>query len=174
VIRTAAEACSSLSESGLEFQRYDHPPVATCEEAAKHLQGIAGAGSKNLFLRDKRGERHFLVTVREEIRVDLAKLSELFGVGRLSFASHERLERCLGVKPGAVTMLALVNDDTGLVSAYIDRGLVEAELVQCHPMENTSTVVMRPKDILTYISLHGRVVRVIDVPASGGERMNGE
>lgn len=97
MIRTAAEACSSLSESGLEFQRYDHPPVATCEEAAKHLQGIAGAGSKNLFLRDKRGERHFLVTVREEIRVDLAKLSELFGVGRLSFASHELLERCLGV-----------------------------------------------------------------------------
>lgn len=166
MIRTAAEGCASLSESGVAFERYDHPPVATCEEAARHLKGVAGAGSKNLFLRDKRGDRHFLVTVREENRVDLVKLSEVFGEGRLSFASSERLERYLGVKPGAVTILALVNDSAGHVTAFIDRGLVEADLMQCHPMENTSTVVMCPSDILRYLSGHGRKVTVIDVPAT--------
>ena len=166
MIRTIEEACASLSESGVVFERYDHPPVATCEEASLHLQGVAGAGSKNLFLRNKKGDRHFLVTVREEVRVDLAKLCELFGEGRLSFASPERLERCLGVKPGAVTILALVNDSAGDVTAFIDRGLVEADLIQCHPMENTSTVVMRPGDILRYLSQFGREVTVLDVPAT--------
>jgi Ala-tRNA(Pro) deacylase len=90
MIRTVGEACASLRESRVAFERYDHPPVATCEEASRHLHGVAGAGSKNLFLRNKKGDRHFLVTVREEIRVDLAKLSELLCEGRLSFASPER------------------------------------------------------------------------------------
>jgi Ala-tRNA(Pro) deacylase len=166
MIRTVADACSSLSECGVVFKRYDHPPVATCEEASLHLHGIDGVGSKNLFLRNKRGDRHFLVTVREEIRVDLRKLSEILGEGRLSFASPERLEKCLGVKPGAVTILALVNDSTGHVAAFIDRGLVDSALIQCHPMENTSTVVMSPTDILRYLSQFGREVTVIDVPAT--------
>lgn len=165
MIRTADQVCASLTENAIEFERYDHPPVATCEEAAVHLRGVSGAGSKNLFLRDKRGDRHFLVTVHEDTRVDLGKLSEVLGIGRVSFASPERLERFLGVKPGAVTILALVNDTEGGVTAFLDRELAEAELVQCHAMENTSTVVMRPRDILRYLSLWGRSVAVIDVPA---------
>lgn len=165
MIRTADEACASLIGNAIEFERYDHPPVATCEEAAMHLRGISGAGSKNLFLRNKRGDRHFLVTVHEDTRVDLAKLSEVLGIGRVSFASSERLERFLGVKPGAVTILALVNDAEGGVTAFIDRAFAEADLIQCHPMENTSTVVMRPGDILRYLSSRGRSVTVIDVPA---------
>jgi Ala-tRNA(Pro) deacylase len=165
MIRDTEEACASLSAIGIGFQRYDHPPVATCEEAASYLKGVPGTGSKNLFLRNKRGDRHYLVTVDEDTRVDLLKLSEVLGVGRLSFASSERLERCLGVQPGAVTILALVNDLAGEVAAFIDRPLMEAELVQCHPMENTSTVVLRPQDILSYLTHHGRTVTVFDVPA---------
>ncbi len=165
MIRTAEEMCASLAESAIEFERYDHPPVATCEEAAVHLRGVQGAGSKNLFLRNKRGDRHFLVSVHEDTRVDLAKLSELLEIGRVSFASPERLQRYLGVKPGAVTILALINDTDGVVAAFIDRALVEAGLIQCHPMENTSTVVLKAGEVLRYLALRGRSVSVIDVPA---------
>ena len=165
MIRTTEEACVSLSEHSIEFQRYDHPPVATCEEAALHMRGVPGMGAKNLFLRNKKGDRYFLVTVGEEIRVDLGKLSEFLGVGRLSFASADRLERHLGVQPGAVTILALVNDSDGLVTAFMDRALAEAPLMQCHPMENTSTVVMRPGDILDYLTRHRKAVKIIDIPA---------
>ena len=165
MIRSADEACASLTEGSIDFERHNHPPVATCEQAAMHLRGVPGVGSKNLFLRNKRGDRYFLVTVHEDTRVDLAKLSEVLGIGRVSFASSERLERFLGVKPGAVTILALVNDAEGGVTAFIDRALAEADLIQCHPMENTSTVVMRPGDILRYLSLWGRSISVVDVPA---------
>jgi Ala-tRNA(Pro) deacylase len=70
------------------------------------------------------------------------------------------------VKPGAVTILALVNDSAGHVAAFLDRELVNADLIQCHPMENTSTVVMSPGDIFRYLSQFGREVRVIDVPTT--------
>ena len=165
MIRTTEEACVSLSEHSIEFQRYDHPPVATCEEAALHMRGVPGMGAKNLFLRNKKGDRYFLVTVGEEIRVDLRSLSELLGVGRLSFASADRLERHLGLQPGAVTILALVNDSDGLVTAFMDRALAEAPLMQCHPMENTASVVIRPADVMSYLGQHGKGVTVIDVPA---------
>lgn len=167
MIKTTEAVCDALREQGILFERHDHPPVATCEEAAIHLRGVDGAGSKNLFLRNKKGDRHFLVTVHEEKRVDLATLSDLLGVGRLSFASADRLERHLGVKPGAVTILALVNDTTGAVAAFIDRELWESSKMQCHPMENTSTLVMCPADIERFLRSRGRSLSILDVP---GER----
>lgn len=158
--------CAALRQNGVAFTRYDHPPVATCEEAAMHLKGVEGAGSKNLFLRNKKGDRHFLVTVHEDKRVDLARLSDQLGAGRLGFASADRLERYLGVKPGAVTILALVNDKCGEVTAFIDRELWETSCIQCHPMENTATLVMHPKDIDRFLAVYGRKVSVLDVPAA--------
>lgn len=165
-MRTTAESiCAVLREDGIPFTRYDHPPVATCEEASIHLHGVEGAGSKNLFLRNKKGNRHFLVTVHENKRVDLLRLSEILGAGRLGFASAERLELYLGVKPGAVTILALVNDTAGAVTAYIDNELWEAPTIQCHPMENTATLVISPQHIARFLESHGRSVTVLDVPA---------
>ena len=165
MITTKSAMCSLLSESGIPFLRYDHPPVTTCEDAAMHLQGVEGAGSKNLFLRNKKGDRHFLVAVHEDKRVDLNRLSDIFGVGRLGFASADRLERYLGVKPGAVTILALVNDTAGVVSTFFDRDLWESALIQCHPMENTASLVMSPRDIARFLESHKRTVTVLDVPS---------
>lgn len=167
MITTTEGVCEALRNIGVPFDRYDHPPVATCEEAAIHLQGVEGAGSKNLFLRNKKGDRHFLVTVHEDKRVDLSRLSDSLGAGRLSFASAERLERYLGVKPGAVTILALVNDTAGAVTAFIDRELWESPRMQCHPMENTATVVLAPQEIERFLRSHGRHVSVIDVAGEG-------
>lgn len=165
MITTISSICEILTQSGVSFERYDHPPVATCEEAAIHLRGVHGAGSKNLFLRNKKGDRHFLVAVHEDKRVDLARLSETLAAGRLGFASADRMERYLGVKPGAVTILALINDTAGAVEAYIDRDLWEASAIQCHPMENTATLVINPHAIRGFLESRGRSMTVLDVPA---------
>jgi Ala-tRNA(Pro) deacylase len=165
MVTTTESICSVLRENGVPFTRHDHPPVATCEDAAFHLQGVQGAGSKNLFLRNKKGDRHFLVSVHEDKRVDLNRLGELLGAGPLGFASAERLERYLGVKPGAVTILALINDTAGAVTAYIDSDLWKAPVIQCHPMENTATLVINPQHIARFLESHGRSVAVLDVPA---------
>jgi len=97
-----------LTENNIPYERYDHPPVFTCEEADRLVPELPAAKTKNLFLRDRRGRRHFLVVVGYEKVIDLKGLSPLLGVSKLSLASSERLKRFLGVDPGAVTILGVV------------------------------------------------------------------
>jgi Ala-tRNA(Pro) deacylase len=99
-----------LADHGIELQRFEHPPVMTVEESERLVPRLPGAKTKNLFLRDKKGARHFLVTVPYKVAVDLIALGVQLGAGRLGFASAERLMKHLGVTPGWVSLLALVND----------------------------------------------------------------
>ena len=163
-MKTADELCDALERQGISFVRYEHPPVATCEEASLHLSGIEGVGSKNLFLRNKRGDRHFLVSVPETKRVALNELSKMVGEGKLSFAPADALDRFLGVSPGAVTILGLVNDTEHAVTAYVDRELWEADVIQCHPLVNTATLVLAPRDIERFLSSGDHRVTVLEIP----------
>jgi Ala-tRNA(Pro) deacylase len=95
------------------YQRFDHPAVYTCEESDRLCPKMPGSGTKNLFLRDNAGKRHFLVVVEKDKSVDLKKLKEIIGVSKLGFASEERLKKHLGLTPGSVTLLGLVNDSEG-------------------------------------------------------------
>lgn len=101
---------SLLDQLAIPYQRIDHPPVFTCEEASRLLPDLPAAKTKNLFLRDPKSERLFLVVSPEERRVDLKALATAIGVKRLSFGSPERLDAVLGLTPGSVTLLAMVRD----------------------------------------------------------------
>src|SRR5207237_10923547 len=101
---------SFLALHGIAARRVEHPPVMTVEESERLVPPLPGAKTKNLFLRNKKGDRHFLVTVPHDAAVDLNVLGEQLGAGRLGFASPERLMKHLGITPGAVSLLALVND----------------------------------------------------------------
>ena len=103
---------------------------------------LPGAKTKNLFLRDKKGRRHFLVTVPHDVAVDLDALGAALGVGGVGFASAERLQKHLGIKPGSVSLLGLVNDEAHAVEFVIDRALWEADAVHAHPLVNTATMVV--------------------------------
>ena len=96
-----------LQEHEIEFERYDHPAVFTCEEAEIHVPSMPAAKTKNLFVRDRKGRRHFLVVVGYEKQVNLAALSEVLGVKKLSIASTQRLQ-------GASGRRSRVGDDSGL------------------------------------------------------------
>src|SRR6187401_108884 len=104
-----------LREHGISAARHEHPPVMTVEESERLVPPLPGAKTKNLFLRDKKGARHFLVSVPHDLTVDLDALGDAIGAGRLGFASAERLQRHLGVMPGSVSLLALVHDRTHAV-----------------------------------------------------------
>ncbi len=99
-----------FAEHGIEYDRYDHPPVFTVEDVKQLTPDLPGAKTKNLFIRDGKGKQHFLVVVGHEKAVDLKAMQSLLGVSRLSFASPERLMKYLGITPGAVSLLAVVND----------------------------------------------------------------
>src|SRR5258707_10954110 len=111
-----------LKELGIAQRTVEHPPVFTVEQA-KALRGdLPGHHVKNLFLRNKK-EEMWLVVALEDRAIDLKRLGEALGAGRLSFGSAERLKRHLGVEPGSGTPLALINDESGTVPLALDRGL---------------------------------------------------
>ena len=155
-----------LSEHGIAAARHEHPPVMTVEESLRLVPKLPGAKTKNLFLRDKKGRRHFLVTVPHDIAVDLSALGAALGVGGVGFASAERLQKHLGIKPGSVSLLGLVNDEAHAVEFVIDRSLWEAEAVQAHPLTNTATMVVAHADLERFLAATGHPPRVIDVPAA--------
>lgn len=155
-----------LRRHAITAARHEHPAVMTVEESERLVPKLPGAKTKNLFLRDKKGQRHFLVTAPHDKAVRLDALGELLGAGRLSFASPERLQQHLGLLPGAVSLLGLVNDPSGTVEFVIDRSLWEAEAVQAHPLVNTATMVVPHAELERFLAATGHAPRVIELPAT--------
>ena len=112
-----------LRTLGLSYERYEHPPVATAEEGDRHWAGIDAVHCKNLFLRNQKGTRHYLVIVVHSKRVDLRAVADQIGDGKLSFASPERFMEYLGVTPGSVSPMGLINDREHHVRVFLDRDL---------------------------------------------------
>jgi Ala-tRNA(Pro) deacylase len=155
-----------LAAHAIPFHRFDHEAVFTCEQAEPVVPAEAGAiHSKNLFLRDKRGRQHWLLVTTCEKAVDLKRVAPILGADTLSLGSPERLQKYLGVTPGAVTILALMNDREHEVELVIDRDVWSGAPVRCHPLVNTSTLVLTRDDLLRFLNLTGHVPRVVDVPA---------
>ena len=154
-----------LEQLGIAQRTVEHPAVFTVEEA-KALRGdLPGHHIKNLFLRNKK-EEMWLVVALEDRAIDLKRLGETLGAGRLSFGSAERLKRHLGVAPGSVTPLALINDASRTVQLALDRGLVDGagEPVNVHPLVNTMTTAMAAPDLLRFFAATGHEPRWLDFP----------
>ncbi len=152
-----------LAELGIAESTIGHPPVFTVEEA-KALRGkLPGAHVKNLFLRNKKG-RMWLLSCLEDREIDLKVLGERLGAGRLSFGSAERLMRHLGVRPGSVTALAVVNDHGGEVQLVLDRALTEIDPVNLHPLANDRTTALSPDGLLAFCRAAGHDPAFLDFP----------
>ena len=155
-----------LEHLHIAFQRYTHPAVFTVAEANHVSNTIPGAHCRNLFLRDKR-ETMFLVTLRDQTPVDLKKLATVLGAGRLSFGSPERLWTYLGVRPGSVTPLAILNDTDRRVHLILEAGMMTEPIINFHPLENTMTVGMTPSDLMTILEKHAITPQIIDLTPLG-------
>lgn len=156
---------SFLDSHGISYQRFDHPAVFTCEQANELRMPIPGKDTKNLFLRDEKGKRHFLVTVGHEKQVDIKTLKKVFDVQKLSFASPDRLKTYLGVDPGSVTLLGLVNDAAHAVEVFIDEAVWSANAVCCHPLVNTATLCISHEGIEKFLRATGHEWRVVNIPS---------
>jgi Ala-tRNA(Pro) deacylase len=152
-----------LDSHGIAFVRHDHPPVFTCEEELKHVPESGAARTKNLFLRDRRGRRHLLLVTLCSKSVSIADFAETSGADRLSFASPERLMKHLGVEPGAVTLLGLVNDAQHAVELYIDADVWAAPSVHAHPLRNDATFVLSHDDVVRFLGATKHQPRIVSV-----------
>ncbi len=154
-----------LDEHQIEYERYDHPPVYTVDDVKRLVPPLPAAKTKNLFLRDHKGRRHFLVIVPADKRVDIKALNALIGASRLSFGSADRLKKFLGVDPGSVTIFALVNDPDHSVELIIDEILWTQQAFQFHPLINTATLVISNDNLKRFLASTGHDVRTLGVPS---------
>ena len=150
-----------LRALGITFTRHEHPAVATVAEAEQHWAGIDALHCKNLFLRNQKGSRHFLVVLAITRRGDLAAIGDLFGERKLGFASPERLLAHLGLTPGSVSPFGLINDREHRVEVAIDVAVRDAARVAFHPNVNTATLVLSGEDFKRYLAAVGHEVQWI-------------
>jgi Ala-tRNA(Pro) deacylase len=156
-----------LGVLGIPYERHEHPPAFTVEQALEHWAGIESTHCKNLFLRNKKGDRHYLAVAEQSTPIDIGALAACVGGGRLSFASAERLAAHLGLTPGAVSPFGLINDRQRAVRVLLDAGLRTASRVSFHPNVNTATLVLARADFERFLAACGNQVQYFE--SRGGD-----
>ena len=161
-MRGEAGLRADLAALAISFDSQENAAVFTVAESSALYDRLPGAHSKNLFLKDE-GRVFWLLTVPAAARVDLKALPQAIGCKRVSFAKPEDMERLLGISPGSVTPLAMINAAPGSVTVVLDEGLAAAPRVNVHPLRNTATIGLAGADILRLLRHwgHGPVVAVI-------------
>jgi Ala-tRNA(Pro) deacylase len=149
-----------LSALGIAAVTHEHPPLRTVEEAKRLRGNLPGGHVKNLFLRGRQ-DRYWLFTTFEDTVVDLKSLGRMLEAGRFSFGSAAALERMLGILPGAVSPLAVVNDSAGAVTPVLDEALLTAELLNLHPLRNDRTTALAPADLVRFLESCGHPPRLV-------------
>lgn len=146
------EVLKKLQELNIEYKEIEHIPVFTIEDM-DNLGNIFENAKicKNLFVRDQKGKRHFLIVMPEEKRAPLSEIAEKIGSSKLSFASNERLMKYLKLTPGSVTPLAIINDEENAVEVIFDEDLKKEKLLGVHPCVNTSTILITPSNLEKYV-----------------------
>jgi Ala-tRNA(Pro) deacylase len=151
---TSEELLAHLASLGIDAKTSSHPPLRTVEDS-KRLRGeLPGGHVKNLFLRDKRG-RYWLLTALEDARIDLKRMAQRLEAGRFSFASAEALKVLLGIEPGAVSPLAVINDREGKVTVVLDEVMLTHDPLNVHPLRNDRTTTMATGDLIRFLEACG-------------------
>jgi Ala-tRNA(Pro) deacylase len=153
----------ALRALGISYEAYEHPPVFTTDDVEKYWRDIPAAPVKNLFLRNKKGNRHYLVIVGVDKRVDLQQLVKIIGDDRLSFASAERLMEKMGLTPGSVSPFGLLHEGSRDVQVIVDADLREAGKLIFHPNINTASVTIAFADFERFLAARGHRARFISL-----------
>ncbi|WP_258319811.1 prolyl-tRNA synthetase associated domain-containing protein [Qipengyuania flava] len=154
---------ADLGALAIPFASHEHAAVFTVEESRKIDAEIPGAHTKNLFLKDA-GGAYWLVTVPAEARVDLKALPAAIGCKRVSFGKPDAMESLLGITPGSVTPLAMINAEPGSVTVVLDAGLASADRINVHPLRNTGTLGLAGADVLALLRHWGHDPVVAAIP----------
>ena len=144
-----------LAELGITFDYYEHPPAPTIGDAMKNWQYIDSTHCKNIFFRNHKGNRHYLVILRHDIQLQIHDLEKRLKQGKLSFASPERMQKYLGVQPGSVSVFGLIHDAADHVHLFIDQELEQAERLSFHPNDNTASLVIGYADFIKFLQWSG-------------------
>lgn len=157
------EVLNFLDENNIEYKLHEHPAVFTCEDAEKHCVNVPGLPSKNLFLRDDKKKRFFLVVMPAHKQLNLKKLGENLGVKKLGFASPNSLKEKLELEQGSVSPFGLINNEEKDVEVYVDKDIKDAEIASFHPNINTGSLEITKENFEKYLNLLKNKVEIIEI-----------
>ena len=152
-----------LHQLNISYQYHEHPPAPTIEEASKYWKDLEATHCKNIFFRNHKGNRHYLVILDHTQALDIRSLEQKLKQGKLSFASPRRLQKYLGVNPGSVSPLALINDAERHVHLFLDENIQKSETISFHPCINTASLILKYEDFLRFLKHQGNSYEYIRV-----------
>lgn len=154
---------STLEDLGIEYEIHEHKPVPTIELAMEVWKDIDSTHCKNLFFRNHKGNKHYLVVLESNHKLDIRDLEQRLKQGKISFASQKRMDKYLGLQGGSVSPFGLINDEENHVHLFLDKNLKEAEKISFHPNINTASVVVNFKDFKKYLDAVGNSYEFIEM-----------
>ena len=152
-----------LDKHEIPYTKFEHEAVFDCDAADALGLNTQGISTKNLFLRDKKGKRHFLVVAHSDKALNLKSLGELVGAKGLSFGSPDRLLKHLSTTPGSVSVLDILKDEAVEVELILDQTVLDSEMLQCHPYTNTATLDISLEGIKRLLESCGRSFKAIQL-----------
>ena len=144
-----------LEELNIPFEYYEHPPAPTIEEAKKYWKDLEATHCKNIFFRNHKGNRHYLVILEHIQILDIHDLEKRLKQGKLTFASPKRMQKYLGLTPGSVSPFGLINDEEDHVHIFLDENLKKSEKISFHPCINTASLVISITDFEKFLKWTG-------------------
>ena len=144
-----------LDELHIPYEYIEHPPAPTIEIAKQYWAGHDAQHCKNLFFRNHKGNRHYLVILNCDRDMAIHDIEKQLHQGKLSFASEARMDKYLGVKPGSVTPFGLINDTEHHVTVFLDQTLQYAEKLSFHPCINTASLIIKREDLIKFLDYCG-------------------
>jgi len=152
---TREKVLEVLDGLNINYKIHEHPPVPTVEDALPYWNKIEATHCKNLFFRNHKGNRHYLVILRHDRQLNIRDLEQKLKQGKISFASPKRMEKYLGLVGGSVSVFGLINDRENHVRLFLDEALKQSKNITFHPNENTATVEITFDSFLTFLDWSG-------------------
>ncbi len=154
-MRGQEELYKIFEKLNISFDYHEHPPLNTIEEAVIHWKDYNSGRCKNIFFRNHKGNRHYLVILEHLRQLNIKDLEKRLKQGKLTFASDIRLKKYLGVEPGSVSPFGLINDKENHVHLFIDEKLFESDRLAFHPNNNTASLVISKSDFIKFLDYSG-------------------
>lgn len=152
-----------LSDLSISYDIYEHQPLPTIEIAMEVWKDIDSTHCKNLFFRNHKGNKHYLVILESNHALDIHDLEKRLKQGKISFASQKRMDKYLGVQAGSVSPFGLINDEEKHVHLFLDKNLQLSEKISFHPNINTASVVVSFSDFMKYLEWTGNSFEFLEL-----------
>lgn len=152
-----------LNSNNIEYTTYEHPEAPTIKIARQYWHADGSKHCKNLFFRNHKGNRHYLVVFDCNQSLAIHDLEQRLKQGKLTFASEKRMEKYLGLKPGSVSPFGLINDTENHVHLFLDKNLLNETSLSFHPNDNRATVVITQNEFQKYLKLVGNSYEYIEL-----------